>query len=451
VSQAPVRPPPALEIPVAQGPASRVRFLVVAWACALAVVTYLHRVGFSAIAPDLLEQLHLDDRALGYFMAAFMIAYGALEVPWGLLGDTRGGRSALMAIVIGGSLVMASVATVVWLPDPLTMGLSFLIVARFLLGAFQAGTFPVLARIMADWIPTNERGGAQGAIWMASRFGGAIAPIVMISLLQRFGDWRLPLVLGAGLGLAWCAGFWAWFRNSPDDMPGLNAAERELIASGRRPRAERHHTPWSQIFGRANPLALCAMYACLGYSGNFFLFLMGNYLETKRHFDKNMTMWLTSLPLACGVFACAGGGILSDLLVRRTGNRRWGRRIVGVVGMLIAAIGIVSMPAVTNVYALALVIAITAIGNDLTMGPAWAAATEIGERSAGTLGGTMNMAGSFAAALAGVVTGDRFARGDLVTPFLLFALWYVLGALCWLRIDVTEPLTEPRLGSTRRD
>ena len=62
------------------------------------------------------------------------------------------------------------------------------------------------------------------------------------------------------------------------------------------------------------------------------------------------------------------------------------------------------------------------------MGPAWAAATEIGERSAGTLGGTMNMVGSFTAAVAAIVTGNLFFRGDLVTPFLLFGLFYLLGA-----------------------
>ena len=27
--------------------------------------------------------------------------------------------------------------------------------------------------MMADWIPVNERGGAQGLLWMSSRIGGA--------------------------------------------------------------------------------------------------------------------------------------------------------------------------------------------------------------------------------------------------------------------------------------
>ena len=34
---------------------------------------------------------------------------------------------------------------------------------------------------------------------------------------------------------------------------------------------------------------------------------------------------LTSLPFACGVLACLVGGALSDLIIKRTGTRRWGR------------------------------------------------------------------------------------------------------------------------------
>ena len=86
---------------------------------------------------------------------------------------------------------------------------------------------------MADWMPMTERGGAQGAIWMSSRIGGFLAPLVMGGLFTIMGGWRMPLVLVAALGLVWCAGFWRWFRNSPDDMPKVNREERKLIETGR--------------------------------------------------------------------------------------------------------------------------------------------------------------------------------------------------------------------------
>ena len=98
---------------------------------------------------------------------------------------------------------------------------------------FQAGTFPVLSRLMADWMPTTERGSAQGFIWMCSRAGGVLAPMLMVWLFHRLGDWRSPLVLGAGLGVVWCLAVWPWLRNRPEEMPRVNAAELERIAAGR--------------------------------------------------------------------------------------------------------------------------------------------------------------------------------------------------------------------------
>lgn len=449
MSQAPVESPPPIRTLAGRpegGPATRVRFQVLAWACALAIVTYLHRVGFSAIVPNLRDQLGLDPRAPGYFMAAFMVAYGLFEVPWGVLGDSRGGRSALMGVVIGGSALTAAVASVVWLPRSAGLALAFLIGLRFLFAAFQAGTFPVLSRIMADWMPSDERGMAQGAIWMASRVGGALAPLILIPLFRQFGNWRMPLVLGATLGLAWCIGFWLWFRDTPEEMPRVNAAERAVIARGRKARPARlHRVPWGRIFGRSNPLALCVMYGCIGYSGNFFLFLLADYLEKHRHLDKTTSMGLMALPFIGGALACVAGGALSDWLGRRMGSRRWGRRAVGAAGLGIAAAGMFAILGVTDVRWLAAVLCLTFIGNDLAMGPSWAAATEIGDRLAGTLGGAMNMVGSFVAATSAIVSGEQFARGDGTTPFVLFGLSYAIGALCWLRIDVTEPLVEAGL------
>ena len=44
-----------------------------------------------------------------------------------------------------------------------------------------------------------------------------------------FGTWTTPLWLLAGLGLVWCALFWLWFRNRPEDHPAVNPAELSLI------------------------------------------------------------------------------------------------------------------------------------------------------------------------------------------------------------------------------
>ena len=86
-------------------PASRVRYQVLAIACALAVVTYIQRIGFSVGAPEIKRSLSLDDAQVGYLMSAFLVAYGCFQVPGGLLGDRFGGRNVLTILVLGWSLL----------------------------------------------------------------------------------------------------------------------------------------------------------------------------------------------------------------------------------------------------------------------------------------------------------------------------------------------------------
>lgn len=423
---------------------TRVRFLVLFAACSLAIVTYIHRVGFATASSPMRDELGLSQSHLGYLMAVFMVAYGVAEVPWGLFGDRRGVRNPLAMIILGGSLTTAGLAMVAWLPKVLVWQLGFLVVLRFLFGAFQAGTFPSITRMLADWLPTTERGGAQGLLWMSSRIGGATAPLLLVPLFGWFGSWKTPLVLVAGLGVLWCAVFWPWFRNRPEQMASVNDAERKLIAAGRVDAPAAHGSvPWRRMFTSGSVWALCLMYGALGYSGNFFITLLPDYLQTYRELSPGQIQWLTSLPFAIGVGACLAGGTLSDLIIRRTGSRRWGRRVVGAFGMTIAGVAILSTLWVQSVPVLGALLCLTFLGNDLAMGPAWAAAADKGERYAGTLGGLMNMTASLTAALAAIVTGRLFESGNYVLPFYLFAISYAIGVLCWLRVDVTRTLAEP--------
>lgn len=422
---------------------TRARFRVLAMACLLAVITYIHRVGFATASAELKGPLGLTDRNLGWLMAAFMVAYGLFEMPWGVLGDRLGVRNILGVIILGGSALTAALPLVVLLPHPSVLVLVVLLLLRFLFGAFQAGTFPAISRMVADWIPADERGGAQGVLWMSSRIGGAAAPVILSWLFLRLGDWKSPLLMAALLGLGWCAVFWPWFRNRPEEMAGVNKEELAIIAGGRiRKHAVGHGpVPWGSMLGSRSALALCAMYGFLGYSGNFFLTLLPTYLRTHRHIDAQTSGLLTSLPFACGITSCLVGGALSDFMIRHWGPR-WGRRTIGAVGMAMAAGCIVLVPQAGSVPVLGLLLCLTFVGNDLAMGPAWAAAADIGGAHTGALSGAMNMMASLTAALGAIFTGHLLEDGHTVIPFVVFAGSYALGALSWLRVDVTEPLPE---------
>jgi sugar phosphate permease len=423
------------------GPPSRVRYLVLAVACSLALLTYLDRLGFNVAASAIGKDLGLDDEDMGYAAAAFLIAYASFQVPGGLLSDKLGGRSLLTLLVLGWSLFTGLLALAVLLPPGSQLVLVFLLGMRFLFGMFQAGGFPALARVLADWMPARERASAQGWVWTFSRLGGALIPFFFRWLVNLFGTWTTAFWLLAGAGILWCVPFWRWFRNRPEEMKGVNAAEIALIAADRAPAAPTsERVPWRQMVGSVNVWALCLMYGFVGFAGNFITNMLPLYLTNHRHLSETATDWLSALPLAFGIVSCVLGGVLSDWIIRRWGSRKWGRRLNGAVGLGLAGLAMLSTIWVEEVWLLGLLFSAAFFFNDLNMGPAWAACADIGERSAATISGAMNMLGSLAGAAGAAFAGYFFRRHEPDLVFVVFAVSYGLASLCWLAVDVTKPL-----------
>jgi sugar phosphate permease len=324
-----------------------------------------------------------------------------------------------------------------------------LIVLRFLFGLFQAGAFPAISRLIADWIPLQERGTSQGVLWMACRFGGALAPFLIIALVSWLGSWELALIAVAVLGLVWSVLFWPWFRDRPEAMPQVNVAERELIAKGRAASAGHGQVPWSALLQAPTVWALCLMYGFAGFSANFFITLLPSYLSEHRQIPPEVMRWLTGLPLGFGIAGCLVGGLLSDWIIRHTGNRRWGRRISGLVGHALAGVLFLAINWVTDTWLLGLLLSAVFFCNDLAMGPAWACCADVGEKYAGTVGGMMNTIGNLGGALGALVAGALLGQMFLVLGqpvlgndlvFAIFAGSFWLASLSWLGVDVTRGL-----------
>ncbi len=430
---------------------SGVRYQVLAAACSLAVLTYVQRQGFVAGTPYIKADLALDDEQMGYLASVWLVAYGLFQVPGGLLGDRLGARHLLTLLVLGWSLTAGAIALAAALPPGGWLVFAVLVVLRFLFGALQAGGFPGLARVIADWLPGRQRGLAQGMVWTFSRLGGALAPLLAVWLITVvFDGWAAPCVLLAGLGLLWCAVFWPWFRNRPDQMSRVNAAERALIESGRphpqpltlagRGEQETARLPWWRFLASRNTWGLCLLYGFGGFAGNFITSLLNIYLRDHRRLSDETTAWVSGLPLAAGIVSCLLGGVLSDWLIRRTGSRTWGRRLVGGTALLLAGLACLTALWASEVWTMALAFSAWFFFNDATMGPAWASCADVGERHAGTLSGAMNMTGAFLGAI-GMALAGRLLKGDQAdVMFVLFACSYALAALCWLAVDVTKPL-----------
>jgi sugar phosphate permease len=440
--------------PQRAGPAQAtwVRYQVLAAGCLLAVLTYVQRIGLSRAIPTIKSDLGFDVQFIGSMAAVFLLAYGGFQMLWGLLGDRFGARTLLTTLVLAWSALCGSFALLALFPAGSEVAFVLILGLYFLFGLFQAGGFPNWARVVADWMPVQERGLAQGTVWTFSRLGGALAPVLFLWLCVKTADgdkvaplgWVPFFLVAAGLGLLWCLGFWPWFRNRPQEMREVNAAERELIVSGRTSVVKPGPVPWSRMLRSPSVWGLCLMYGFVGFAGNFITApLLSEYLKNHRRLTDAQTSWLAGLPLACGVASCFLGGFLSDWLIRRTGNRKWGRRLVSAVGLLFAALATAAVPWVDGVWLLGFLLSAWFFCNDLIMGPAWAACADVGERHAGTLSGAMNMMGSLVGAVGMKLAGYLLYEHRDPLLFSVFACSYVLAALCWLLVDVTKPLTAP--------
>jgi MFS family permease len=447
------------------------------------MVTYLDRVCIASAVSPLVDALGLRSEAdLKWAFFAFAFSYAVFEIPSGWMGDVWGPRMVLIRIVLWWSVFTAltGLAGVVG-------GLGFLIGVRFLFGVGEAGAYPNITRALHNWFPFRERGFAQGAVWMAGRLMGGLTPLLWLLLVEGLYrtssgpegaptqellwapvlHWRATFVTFGAIGLAWCVLFALWFRNRPDQKPAVNAAERALIEAGRADTGAGHaRVPWLRLLSSGNLWALCLMYFCGAYGWYFNITYLPVFLG-QRGVDPHSVLGsiYKGGPLWLGALACLLGGWLTDWFTRRTGNRKWGRRLFGMIGhSLCSACCLLAFLFPAQPFLIFLSISMAAFWNDLTMGAAWSTCQDIGKRYAAIVAGCMNTVGNLGGAAVGLVTGlilDRSlaahaaARGVDVAAlsaaeqgagllagykinFLMFAVAYLVAVLLWLRVDATE-------------
>ncbi len=429
---------------------TRARFGVLGFLCSLSLLTYLDRVCIMRVSENIRQDLDLSDIQMGYVFSAFLLGYALFEVPSGRLGDFWGARRALTLFVLCWSLFTA-LTGFIW---PFSFGLvgpivinSFLIMmlVRFLFGTGEAGAYPNLARIVGGWFPFRERGVAQGAIWMSARLGGAFAPFVFGQLTEHVG-WRKAFwVLGA-VGLVWSLMFYRWFRNTPEEQPSVNDAERELIRSGpyswKADQAGLAHAPvpWRLMLTSPTVIAMCVAAAGVCFGWYFYTTWQPEYLKDRFDISFKDSEIITGLPFLCGAAGCLIGGRLSDWLVRRTGSRRWGRSVLGLVGFTGAGICVLLTGWTTHAWQAVTLLCLAFFINDLAIPPIWAVCADIGGRYSGTLSGLVNMAGGAGSIVIPVLVPVLRKHLDWQMIFVILAMSWFLAALAWLFIDAGKPL-----------
>ena len=436
---------------------TNVRGMVFVLGCGTSWFLYLHRYTFALIKPKLKDEWQLDNMELGLLDSAFAICYALFQVPAGILVDATGAHLFLGGIIILWSIGLAMHACA---PDLNSMRL-----ARAVLGTGQAGAFAAVSRITRTWFPFTSRTFVQGFMGVFSGRTGAVCGFllfatVLIGLLEI--DWRTSVYILAAAGIVYGILFLALFRDSPKQHPWANKAEADLI-EGIQPNnnsktsatsdsgqtTQKKQMSIREMFDRMdrrsiiNLLFLTLASSLSTIADNIYSSWIPQFLKDVHDIKDFKTLGIYSMiPLLGGASGGALAGYLNDRIIRKTGNRRWTRSLIGLTGKGTAGVllAIALLTSYDNPYRFCVFLFFVKFFADMGLASRWGTITDISGPATATVFALNNAMASLIGMIAPPMYGWVSEHYDWYRVFIIAACVYVACALSWLLIDCTRPL-----------
>ncbi len=412
---------------------SRIRWLLIWWMFLVSAIAYLDRVNISIAGQSIAKEFHLDNVRLGWVFSAFVLGYALFQAPGGLLADRVGPRKILTAGVLWWGIFTALITFL----SASTAGLLTLLIAiRFLLGMGEAVVYPASNCIVAAWIPSSERGIANGIIFAGVGFGAGITPPIIGYLMLHQG-WRASFWASAILGLIAGIVWYVIARDKPAEHAWVSGHELSLIDAGLPHTDSRTQKPklsWSAILGSSDIQAITFSYFAYGYAAYIFFSWFFIYLSSVRKLNIRESSYYTMLPFLAMAIGSPLGGFVSDRLTRRWGKRA-GRCYLAAAAIAVCACFIAFGTQVESARLASVVLAGGAGTLYISQSSFWSVSADIGRDSAGSVSGIMNMGGQLGGALTASLTPAIASHFGWTASFLVAACLCVAGALAWLPVQ----------------
>lgn len=382
----------------------------------LSVLTFLDRLAIAAAGTRMQKDLNLTPDQWGWVLGAFVLGYGAFEIPTGALGDRLGRKRVITRIVLWWSAFTALSGA--------AFGFMPLVLTRFLFGVGEAGAYPNMAGVISQSFAAKDRAIAQGVVWAASRMGGALSPLLVVPIQAAYG-WRTMFYLFGAAGLIWCL-IWLWLYREP--------------AAAKAKQGHHHEAPWGALLRSGQLWIIATMYFCYAWGSWFYFSWLHTWLVKGRGFSESEMALFSSIPFVSSAAGSFAGGFLSDASVRKFGMR-WGRVLIGTTCLSVGSALLVAT-ALNKDRDVAVVLLTLGFGvMDLMLPSAWAICLDVSGRHAGAVTGAMNTAGQFGGFLCTVVFGYVVsATGNYDLPLLIIAALVACAAVLFTRIDASRPM-----------
>ena len=411
---------------------SRVRWILIGWIFLVGAVSYLDRVNLGIAGKWVMADFHLDKVQLGLIQSAFVLGYALFQVPAGWLADRIGPRRILALGVIWWGIftcLITVVPLVGWV-------LLILISIRFGLGAGEAVVYPASNKIVAAWIPSDERGLANGFIFTGVGFGAGVTPPLIAFIVVNYG-WRASFWCSALIGVAVGAVWYLLARDTPREHPWVSTHEHALIEAGLppvTPGSNDGRLAWREIFGDRDLVLVTLSYFTYGYAAFIFFSWFFIYLNDVRGLDLRHSALWSMLPFLAMAGGSSGGGWLSDIITRRSGKRA-GRCWLAAVGIGLAAVFIAAGTLAASTPTAVIVLAAGAGALYISQSSFWSVSADIGKKSAGSVSGLMNMGAQMGSVFSGSLTPFIGKYLGWNMSFLVAAVLCAGGAVAWFFVS----------------
>ena len=417
---------------------SNVRWFLIFWLFVLSAVSFLDRVNISVAASAIASEYRLTDVQLGWVFSAFLWGYALFQTFGGWLADRLGPRRVLTTGVVWWGIFTALTAAV----SPAIGGaVFFFVLVRFLLGAGEAIIFPASNQFVSRWIPTQERGFANGLIFAGVGAGAGSAPAIVTYIMVHYG-WRWSFWLSALLGLLVGIVWFITARDTPEQHRRVSPSELQLIESGRTvnaPNTTRPNLPWSVILKSKEVWLVTLSYFCFGYVAWIFFSWFHRYLFKVRGLDLKSSAFYSTLPPLAMVACSLLGGVINDKLTKAYG-KRFGRCGIAGFALFLTAILLVLGSQSASAQLASMVLAGGAGALYLAQSSYWSVTADIAGSRAGSTSGFMNMGAQLGGGVTAVLTPVIAQRLGWTYPFLFAAILSALGAIAWLFVDPRKNL-----------
>jgi MFS transporter, ACS family, tartrate transporter len=297
-------------------------------------IAYIDRTNVSFAALTMNKDLGLTAYVYGLGAGIFFFSYFLFEIPSNLILERFGARLWIARIMITWGLISALTAFV-------TGPTSFL-VARFLLGAAEAGFFPGMILYFTYWYPSVYRGRVISTLFIAQPIANALAAIISGAILDNvhgflgLKGWQWVFILEALPAILLAFVVLKMMTDRPAVATWLAEDERNWLEG--RLNEERHKIDsvrrlslWQALADR-RVFALSMIYF-MSVTANYGIVFFMPQIVKGMNLSNQMTGLVTAVPYIIGTIGLLAWGYSSD----RFRERRWHL----IVASLLAGAGLI--------------------------------------------------------------------------------------------------------------